>query len=55
MSYITPVIVCGSEAWCLKVSEMGILEKNKEIHGDSNVWNTAQRLRMIYGHDVVFR
>ena len=24
-SYVKPAILCGSEAWCLKESEMGIL------------------------------
>ena len=25
-SYIRPAMLCGSEAWCLKDSEMGILQ-----------------------------
>ena len=28
-SYIRPAILCGSEAWCLKESEMGILLKTE--------------------------
>ena len=35
-SYVRPAIRYGSEAWCLKESEVGILRKT-EIHGESNV------------------
>ena len=41
-SYIRPVILHGNEAWCLKESEMGILQKT-ENHGESNEWSTTQR------------
>ena len=26
--------------------------KDRKIHGESNVWSTAQRLKKIYGFDV---
>ena len=32
----------------LKQSEMGIFLKDRKIHGESNVWSTAQRLKKIY-------
>ena len=41
-SYARPAILYGSEAWCLKESEMEILGRT-EIHGERNVWRTAQR------------
>ena len=68
-SYIRPAILYGSEAWCLKESEMGILRrkerlmvramcrvqlKDRKIHGESNVWSTAQRQKKIYGESNVW-
>ena len=41
-SYARPRILYGSNAWCLKESEMGIFQR-AETHGESNVWSTAQR------------
>ena len=29
MSYVRPAILCGSEAWCLKESEMGIFRRTE--------------------------
>ena len=46
-SHIRPAILYGSEAWWLKESEM-----DRKIHGESNVWSTAQRQKQIYGFDV---
>ena len=42
-SYVWPAMLYGSEAWCLKESEMGIFMKDRKIHGVSNVWSTAER------------
>ena len=39
----------GSEAWCLKESEILDFRKYRKIHGLSNVWSTAQRYEKIYG------
>ena len=50
-SYVRPAMLYGSEAWCLKESEINILN-NRKIHGESNVWSTSQRHRKIYGFDV---
>ena len=41
--YVRSAILYGSEAWCLKESEMGIFTKDREIHGEINVWSTEQR------------
>ena len=55
-SYVRPAIQYGSEAWCLKESEMGILRwtersmvramcgvqlMDRKIHGESDVWGAA--------------
>ena len=40
-SYVRPAILYGSEAWCLKENETGILQMTV-IHGVSKVWSTAQ-------------
>ena len=40
-SYIRPAILHGSEARCLKESEMGIYTKDRKIHGERNVRCTA--------------
>ena len=42
MGYVRPANLYGSEAWCLKESEMGIL-KMAGINGESNARSTAQR------------
>ena len=31
-SFVWPAILCESDAWCLKESEMGILHRTMEIH-----------------------
>ena len=41
-SYVGLAILYGSEEWCLKESEMGIIRRT-EIHGESKVWSTTQR------------
>ena len=51
MSCVRPAILHGKEAWCLKESEMGMLRRT-EIHGESNVWNTAQIYTKFYIFDV---
>ena len=30
-SYVSPAVLCGSEAWCLKESEMGILQRIERL------------------------
>ena len=30
----------------------GMLTKDRKMHGESNVWSTAQRQKKIYGFDV---
>ena len=40
-SCVRPAILYGSEAWCLKESDIGIL--HREIHGESKMLSTAQR------------
>ena len=50
-SYVRPAILYGSESWCLKECEMGIM-KDRMIHGESNVWSAAQSQKKIYGFDV---
>ena len=42
-SYVRPAILYGSDAWCLKESEMGILQRTEGSIGERNVWSTAQR------------
>ena len=42
MSYVRPKILYGSEVWCLKEGEMGILQMTVSDDGESNVWSTAQ-------------
>ena len=42
-SNVKPAILYGSEAWCLKESEMEFLTKDRKIHGENNVWITTQR------------
>ena len=66
-SYIRPAILYGSEAWCVRESEMGFLQrtersmvramcgvqlKDRKINGESNVWSAAQRQKKIYRFDV---
>ena len=50
-SYVRPAIQYGSEAWCLKESEMGIIPRT-ERSNVCNVWSTAQRKKKIYRFDV---
>ena len=38
-SYARPAMLYGSEAWCLKESEMGGVKLGGEIHGESSLWN----------------
>ena len=40
-SYVRPAILYGSEAWCLKEREVGILQRKKRIHDENDVWSTA--------------
>ena len=40
-SYLRPAGQYGSEAWCLRESEMGIIRRT-EIHSEGNVWSVAQ-------------
>ena len=40
-SYVRPATLYESEAWCLK--ESGNFMKDREIHGEINMWSTAQR------------
>ena len=40
-SYVRPAILYGSEIWCMKKREEGILQKT-DIRVE-NVWSTAQR------------
>ena len=39
-SYIRTAMLYGSEAWCLRESDMEISEKDREIQGESNVSST---------------
>ena len=39
--YVRPAMLYGSEAWCLKESQMGILQRT-EIHVESNMWSASQ-------------
>ena len=41
-SYVRPPILHGSETRCKKESEMESLRR-MEIHGERNMWSTAQR------------
>ena len=40
-SYARPAILHGREAWCQKKNEN--FSKDREIHGESNMWSTVQR------------
>ena len=44
-SYVRPAIAHGSEAWCLKESEMRIMPMTERSTVRSNVWSAAQRQR----------
>ena len=46
-SYVRPEVLYGSEACFLKES----FTKDREIHGESNVWSAVQRQKDIYGFD----
>ena len=51
MSYIRTAILHGSEALCLKKLYRNFT-KDRNIHGESNVWSAAQRQKKIYAYDV---
>ena len=51
-SYVKPAMLYASEAWCLKESEIKKFTNYRKIHGDSNVWSTAQKQKTIYRFDV---
>ena len=50
-SYTRPGILYGSEACCLKEGDENFT-KDRKIHGESNVWCTAQRQKKIYRFDI---
>ena len=52
MSYVGPAMLYGSEAWCLKESEMEIFAKDRKIHDESNMWSTSQGQLKLNGFDV---
>ena len=40
-SYVRPAMLYGSETWCLREREMGVLRRT-ETHGERDVWSTTQ-------------
>ena len=52
MSYVRPALLYGSEAWCLRKNEMGILRRKKRSMVENNVWSAALRRKKIYRFDV---
>ena len=41
-SYVMPALLCGCEAWCLKIGD-GNFVKDREIHDENSVWSTAPK------------
>ena len=41
-SYVRPAMLYGSEACCLKESDMGILRRTERSMVRANLWSTAQ-------------
>ena len=54
MSYVRPEILYGSEAWCLKESELGILRRTEKTMVRAMCGVQLKDRKRIYGFDVDF-